>query len=181
MSTELSTRCRKLLAINMALNACASDVALVSSLKFSRSDARSFVRGQQTLPFGFHSKRPLPTAQQYSTIVACEIVYEDEVVGPLWAAIQELLTKAKESIFILGYYMRSARLQEDLLTHAAASGFCYEEVPQEQYLPVDAGGYLRETLQIASDEEWTAAFMNNWKAESFHIYLFRWAPSRVVL
>ena len=180
VATEISTRCRKLAAINMALSSCSSDVALLSSLKFSRKDAKRFVQGQQTLPFGFHSKRPLPTGK-YSMIVGCEIVYEHEVVGPLWAAIQELLSKTKESIFILGYYVRSTGLQEDLLTQAAVSGFYCEEVPPEQYLPVDARkDFMKKTLGIASDEEWTAAFMNNWRASHFHIYLFRWAPESSV-
>ena len=175
VATEISTRCRKLMAINMAMNSCSADVALVSSLKFSRRDAQSFIQGQPSHLFGFHSKQPLPTAK-YSTVVGCEIVYEDDVIGPLWAAIKELLAETKDSVFVLGYYLRSLSLQDDLLTQAAVSGFCCEEVPPEQYLPLDASNdFLKRTLQIASDEEWTSAFMNNWQASHFHIYLFRWA------
>ena len=52
-----------------------------------------------------------------------------------------------------------------------------EEVAPEQYLPADARGTesLKATLQIRSDEEWAASFMNNWDVSNFHIYLFRWA------
>lgn len=175
VATEVSTRCRKLMAINMAMNACSPDVALVSSLKFSRRNAQQFIQGQQSHIFGFHSGQPLPQGK-YSMIVGCEIVYENDVVGPLWAAIKELLSHTKDSVFVLGYYLRSLALQQELLSEAGASGFRCEEVPPGEYLPVDASNdFLKRTFHIASDEEWTASFMNNWTASHFHIYLFRWA------
>ena len=175
VATEVSPRCRKLMAINMAMNSCSPDLVLVSSLKFGRRDAQNFVQGQQSHLFGFHSTRPLPTGK-YSTILGCEIVYEDDVVRPLWAAIKELLAESRDSVFVLGYYLRSRPLQEELLAQAVASGFCWDEVPRKQYLPIDGSNdFMKTTLQITSDEEWSASFMNNWNASHFHIYLFRWA------
>lgn len=111
---------------------------------------------------------------RYKVIIGCEIVYEDVVIIPLWASIRGLLAHSKESVFVLGFYLRSKPMQEDMLSQAAAAGFVCAEVPRHEY--ASSEGFLRESFGLG-DAEWKENFMDNWDAENFHIYLFRWSDT----
>lgn len=154
-STEQSRRCRKLIELNAALNRCDPSAIQISRLPFGGNHTDQFLQQLNN--------------EKFQTILGCEIVYEMEVISPLWATARRLLSHEPFSCFVLGYYERSARMTEQLLQQAQESGFVWEVVQVKEIKQ-----QVTRMLGAKAEEAWSSDFLDNWRDDKFFVYTFTW-------
>jgi len=152
-STEMSRRCRKLIAINCANNQCDRSLIHISKLQFGSK------KGAQWLEESAQN--------QFDTIVGCEIVYEMETISPLFACIRQLLSTTGH--FVLGYYERASKMTAELLQAASVTGLEWE-----MHQLNDTRERVTSMLGANAHEAWRSDFLDSWRADRFFVYTFRW-------
>ena len=154
-STELSRRCRKLIALNCGLNQCDRSLIHVSSLRFGSKKGQDWLHETGEAVF--------------DTVVGCEIVYEMETIAPLWACIRQLLAPVMGT-FVLGYYERfGPQMTKYMLETASCAGFDWEVVQLSNNRERVIG-----MLGPSAKETWSSDFLDSWQDDKFFIYIFKW-------
>ncbi|KAL6057746.1 Methyltransferase-like protein 22 [Balamuthia mandrillaris] len=92
------------------------------------------------------------TCHSFDVILGADLVYDEELLAPLFQTVNGLLARHENAFFLLMYSIRGQRLDKRVLEEAEKEGFHYElfEYPKELLLQLSA---QQERKQEENEEE----------------------------